>query len=159
MKANCGESFFCSPEKLDIYAAYSVHLYWSIVFGGTGNETTSGSCSHSCFLYSFTFLGMSHSINGGGKCWNFSPILVGDDTKTAPAGDIFDQPPCPRSSIRTKLADHAEDHHVVLFSGGTVLLTSPGTESLNPPPPQPLNDSIQSALSFNKVFAWKTRDY
>ena len=38
--------------------------------------------------------------------------------KTAPTGDIFDQPPCETSSIRIKLADHVGDHVVLLSSGG-----------------------------------------
>ena len=43
-----------------------------------------------------------------------------------------------------KLADHVGDH-VVLSPEGAALVTSPGTESSYPRPPQSLNNSIDSA--------------
>ena len=69
------------------------------------------------------------------------PVLGGDDTKKAPHGDIFDQPPGEMSSIRGKLADHVEDH-AVLSPEGAVLVTSLGTELSYPRPPQSLKDSL-----------------
>ena len=75
------------------------------------------------------------TIRGGRGCNNFVPVLGGDCTKIAPTGDIFDQPPGGMISIRGKLADHVGDH-VVLPPEGTVLVTSPGTESSYPRPPQ-----------------------
>ena len=65
---------------------------------------------------------------------DFFPVLGGDGTIIFPPGDIFDQPLCEKCSIQTKLADHVGDH-VVLSPRGAVLVTSPGTESSNPPPP------------------------
>ena len=62
------------------------------------------------------------------------PVLGGDDKKIAPPGDVFGQPAYERSLIRSKLADRVEDN-VVLSFGGTVLVTSPGTESSNPSTP------------------------
>ena len=44
------------------------------------------------------------------------------------------------SLIRGKLADHVGDH-VILSPEGSVLVTSPGTESSYPRPPNSLNDS------------------
>ena len=32
-------------------------------------------------------------LGGGRGCHKFVPILVGDGTKIAPPGDLFDQPP------------------------------------------------------------------
>ena len=61
----------------------------------------------------------------GGRCWKNFPFLVGDGTKISPSGDIFHRPPCERSSIRVKLADHVGDH-LVLSPEGAVLVTSPG---------------------------------
>ena len=77
---------------------------------------------------------------GGRGCRKFIPVL-GDGTKIALPGNIIDQPSSGMSWIRGKFADHVGDH-VVLFPEGTVLVTSPGTESsYPPPPPQSLNDS------------------
>ena len=64
----------------------------------------------------------------------FFPALEGGGTKIPPYGDIFDEPLCGRSSIRTKFADHVGDH-VDVSPQGTVLVKSAGTESSNPPPP------------------------
>ena len=72
-------------------------------------------------------------------CRKFIPVL-GDGTKVAPPGDIIDQPSSEMSWTRGKFADHVGDH-VVLPPEGTVLVTSSGTESSYPPPPQSLNDS------------------
>ena len=77
---------------------------------------------------------------GGRGCRKFVPVLGGDGAKTAPPGDIFDQPPGKLSSIWGKLTDHVEDH-AVLSSEGVVSVTTPGTESTYPHPPQSLNDS------------------
>ena len=54
--------------------------------------------------------------------------------KIAPCGDLFGQPPSEISSNRYKLADHVGDH-VVLSPEGVVLVTSLGTESSYPAPP------------------------
>ena len=40
----------------------------------------------------------------------FLHFLGGESTKIAPTGDILNQPPCERSSIRTKLADRYFQH-------------------------------------------------
>ena len=42
--------------------------------------------------------------------WEILPVLGKDGTKTALPGDMFDQTPCKRCKIRTKLADHVGDH-------------------------------------------------
>ena len=60
----------------------------------------------------------------------FPPFGQGMHEKN-PTGDVFDQPFCEKSLIRTKLADHIEDH-VVLSPGGVVRTKSSGTESSNP---------------------------
>ena len=60
--------------------------------------------------------------------------------KIAPTGDIFDQSPGGMSRIRGKLADHVGDH-IVLSPEEGILVTSPGTESSYPRPPQSLNNS------------------
>ena len=87
-------------------------------------------------------LASSRSTIGGGRgCHKFVPVFGGDGTKTARTGDIFDQPPGKTSPIRGKLADHVGDH-VVLSPEGSVLVTSPGTESSYPRPPHSLNDSV-----------------
>ena len=80
------------------------------------------------------------TIGGGGAGSNFVPALGGDDTKRSPTGDIFGQPPGEMSSVRGKLANHVGDH-VVLSPEGAVLVTSTGTESSYPRPPQSLNNS------------------
>ena len=56
----------------------------------------------------------------------------------SPTGDIFHQPPGEMSGIRGKLADHVVGDHVFLSPEGVVLMTSPGTESSYPRPPQSL---------------------
>ena len=86
---------------------------------------------------------MSRSTNGGGGCNNFVPVLAGDDTKIAPTGDIFDQPPSGMISIRGKVADHVGDHNIVLSSEGAVLVTSPGTESSYHIPALPNTSSLE----------------
>ena len=83
------------------------------------------------------------TIGRGRGCNQFVPVLGGDGTETSPTGDIFDQPPGGTSWIRGKLADHVRDH-VVLSPEGAVLVTSPGTESSYPRPPQSLNSSQES---------------
>ena len=65
-------------------------------------------------------------------CCIFFFVLGGVGTKKAPPGDIFDQVPCERSSIRTKLANHVGDN-VELSPRGAAQVTSPGTESSTPP--------------------------
>ena len=78
---------------------------------------------------------------GGRGCNIFVPVLGGNGTKIAPTGDRFDQPPGQMRWIWGKLADHVGDH-VVLSPEGAVLMTSPGTKSSYPRPPQSLNPSI-----------------
>ena len=77
----------------------------------------------------------------GGGFWKIFAVSAGDGTKTAPPGDIFDQPPCERSLILTKQSGHIGDC-VVFSPGGVFLLASPGMEPSNPPSPLPhsLND-------------------
>ena len=82
-------------------------------------------------------------FNGWGRgrgCNIFVPDLGGDGTKITPTGDIFDQPPGGMSFITGKLADRVGDY-LVLSPEGAVLVTSPGTESSYPRPPQSLNKS------------------
>ena len=85
---------------------------------------------------------MRESFNdwGGRGCRKFVPVLGEDGTKIAPPGDIFDQPPGGMRCIRGKLADNGEGH-AVQSPEWVVLITTPGTESSYPRPPQPLNDS------------------
>ena len=64
----------------------------------------------------------------------FLPRFGEDGTKTAPSGDIFDQPLCERISICNKLADSV-GYHVTLPPGGDVMLASPGRNRRPPPPP------------------------
>ena len=71
---------------------------------------------------------------GGRGCNKFVPVLGGDGAKIIPPGDLFYQPPGEMNWIRGKLADHAWDH-VVLSPEGVVLVSSPGTESSYPRPP------------------------
>ena len=82
---------------------------------------------------------------GGGGCNDFVPVLGGDGTKIALTGDIFDQLPGGVSSTRGKLADHV-GIQVVLSPEGAVLVTSTGTESSYPRPPQSLNNSIAQEI-------------
>ena len=58
----------------------------------------------------------------------------------APTWDVFDQPPGQIRWIWGKLADHVGDH-VVSSPEGAVLVTSSGTKSSYPRPPQSLNPS------------------
>ena len=85
---------------------------------------------------------MAESFNDwrGRGCRKFVPVFGGDSTKITPPGDTFDQPPGEMRWIRGKLADQVEDH-AVLYPEGAVSMTTPGTESLYPRPPQSLNDS------------------
>ena len=89
-------------------------------------ETGSAVPSRVSLLILHTPAEISGSFNerGEGRLENF-PVLGGDGTKTVPPGDIFDQPPCERSSIQTKFADNVGDR-VVLSPEGAVMLTSPG---------------------------------
>ena len=50
---------------------------------------------------------------GGGECRRFVPIWIGDGTKMAPPGDIFDQLPGEMNLLRVKLANHLEEHAVL----------------------------------------------
>ena len=85
---------------------------------------------------------------GGWGCRKFVPVLGEDSTKITPPGDTFYQPPGEMRSIWVKLADHVEDH-AVLYTKGTVSMTTPGTKSSYPRPPQSLNDS---AVDLHAVF-------
>ena len=78
-----------------------------------------------------------YAIGGGLGCHKFVPVLGGNGTKIVPPGDLSDQPPGEMSSIRGKLADHVGGH-VVLSPEEVVLVTSLGTESSYPCPPQSL---------------------
>ena len=93
-------------------------------------------------LHLFRFYSTNEWFNdwGGRGCHNFVPVLEGDGTEIAPAGDLFVQFPGKMSSIRDMLADHVWDH-VVLHPEGVVLVTSPGMESSYPRPPQSLKHS------------------
>ena len=66
--------------------------------------------------------------------------MGGNGTKIAPTGNVFNQPPGQMQFIRGKPADHIGDH-VVLSPEGAVLVTSPGTKSSYPRPPQSLDPS------------------
>ena len=80
--------------------------------------------------------------DGGRGCNKTVPVLAGDGTKIATIGDIHDQLPGGMSGIRGKLADHLGDH-VVLSPEGADLVTTPGTKSSYPRPPQSLNRSVE----------------
>ena len=82
----------------------------------------------------------------GRGCRNFFPVLVGDGTKLAPIGDIFNQPSGELSRIRGKLADHIEDH-AVLSPEGANLVTASGTESTYPRPPQSYEVGLLKVLA------------
>ena len=91
------------------------------------------------------------TIGGGGRgCNKFVPVLGGNDTQIVPTGNIFDLPPGQMRYIRGKLADHVGDH-VVLFPEGSVLVTSPGTKSSYPRPPQSLNTSPAQVFGCPRV--------
>ena len=102
---------------------------------------------HCCLKYSEKrghTSGRTRSTVGGGRgCNKFVPVLGGNGTKTGPTGDIFDQLPGQMRRIRGKLADHIGDR-VVLSTEGAVLVTSSGTKSSYPRPPQSLNPSKES---------------
>ena len=87
---------------------------------------------------------------GGRRCRKFVPVLGGDGTKIAPPGDMFDQPPGEMRRTRGKLADHVEDH-AVLYPEGAVSMTTPGTESSYPRPPQSLNDFAMACVHMMRV--------
>ena len=55
-------------------------------------------------------------------------------------GDIFDQTPDEMSRVRGKPADHV-GNHVVVYPERAVPVTSPATESSNPPLLHSLNNS------------------
>ena len=87
-------------------------------------------------------ISLSRSTIGEGRgCHKFVPVLGGDGTKIAPPEDLLGQLPGEMSGIRGKLADHV-GHHIVLSPEGVVLVTSPGTESSSPRPPQSLEHSF-----------------
>ena len=89
--------------------------------------------------YRLTYM-TSSTIAGGRGCNIFVPVLGGNSTKIALTGDMFDQPPGQIRLIRGKLAHHVGDH-VVSSPEGAILVTSPGTKSSYPRPPQSLNPS------------------
>ena len=83
------------------------------------------------------------------------PSQNGDKFATSPTPPIverliFDLPPGQMRYIRGKLADHVGDH-VVLFPEGSVLVTSPGTKSSYPRPPQSLNTSPAQVFGCPRV--------
>ena len=88
----------------------------------------------------------SSTVGWGRGCNIFFPVVGGNDTKTAPTGDVFDQLLSRMRSIRGKLADHVGDH-VVSSPEGAVLVTSPGTKSLYPRRLQSLNSSDVENIS------------
>ena len=77
---------------------------------------------------------------GGRGCNKSVPVLGEKGTKIVSTGDIFDQPSGQMRWIRGKLADRVGDH-VVVSPEAAVLVTSPGTKSSYPRPPQSLNPS------------------
>ena len=77
---------------------------------------------------------------GGRGMSQVCPRFGKERHENSPLGDLFDQPPGEMSSVRGKLADHVADH-VVLSPEGVDLMTSPGTESSYPHPPQSLKHS------------------
>ena len=83
----------------------------------------------------------------GGRGYHKSvPFGGGDGQKVAPPKDLFDQPRGEMSSTRGKLADSLGDH-LVLSPEEVFLMTSPGTESSYPSPPQPLKHSCAKDLA------------
>ena len=95
--------------------------------------------------YQVLCLGVVQRLGGGRGCHKFVPVLGGDVTRIAPPGDLLDQPPGEMSRIRGKLAGHIGDH-VVLSPEGIVLMTTSGTESSYPRPPQSLKHSSRVGL-------------
>ena len=79
------------------------------------------------------------TIEGGGGCNKFVPVVRRNGTKIAPTGDIFDQPPGGMSWIRGKHANHVGVNAVLSPEEG-VLVTYAGTESSYPRPLQLLNN-------------------
>ena len=82
----------------------------------------------------------SSTIEEGRGYNKFVLVLGGDGTKIAPPRDLLDQLLGERSCIRDKLGDHVENP-VALSPEGVILVTSPGTESSYPRPPQSLKHS------------------
>ena len=74
--------------------------------------------------------------------------------KIAPTGDIFDQPPGQMRWIRVKIADHV-GNHVVLSPERAVVVTSPGTKSSYPRPPQSLDPSGTHIA--RRIVVWSNR--
>ena len=87
---------------------------------------------------------------GGGGCNIFVPVSGGNGTKISSTGDIFDQPPGQMRRIWGELTDHVGDH-VVSSPEGAVMVTSPGTKSSYPRPPQLLNPSFSLFESMGAV--------
>ena len=106
----------------------------------TSHDTAILNSAHECHMPP-THPQQTRSTIGGARALNnFVSVLGGNGTKIAPTGDIFDQPPGQMRLIRGKLADHVGDH-VLSSPEGAILVTSPGTKSSYPRPPQSLNPS------------------
>ena len=97
-------------------------------------------------------------LRGGRGCNIFVPVWGRDGSKIAPTRDMFDQPPGQMRSIRGKLAHHVGDH-VVSSPEGAVLVTSSGTKSSYPRPPQSLNPSAQLTYICSKTCRWRDVDF
>ena len=94
--------------------------------------------SQSIFFTSEFFTG-----GGGGGVLNLFRVW-GGGTKNSPTGDTFDQLPGEMSQIRGKIAYNIGDY-LVSSPKGAVMVSSPGTESLNPRP-HSLNESSVEGL-------------
>ena len=64
----------------------------------------------------------SRSTNGGDDANFFD--LGGDGTKTVTLGDVYNQSPCERSSVRSKQTNHVGDR-IVMSPTEAILVTSP----------------------------------
>ena len=93
-------------------------------------------------------------LGGGRGCNIFVPVLGGNGTKIAPTGDRFDQTPWSNAMNLGQACRPCRGSHVVSSPEGAVLVTSPGTKSSYPRPPQSLNPSCP-----HRRRAWRWRRY